>query len=131
MNLSKILRRKILFRYHPGGPNNSAEIDEGFNDAIDFAIRRRIMEAEEDFRRMKIRAKEDSMINYDLRGSLYAEDMPIRLDESIEAKDDKEAVRIARKKAIEYRNVEGYGIQLFIFNERQKQIGNVYLAGNK
>lgn len=73
----------------------------------------------------------DLRLAYELRGTLYTEDRPIRLEETIRAKDDFEAISIARRKAREYRDVEGYAVALFTFNSAGKQIGNTRVKAKK
>jgi|GEM_PF-6216423 len=69
----------------------------------------------------------DSRLTYELKGSLYTEHLPIRLEESILADNDDEANKIARRKAREYRNLEGYAVALFTYNNSGKQIGYIYV----
>ncbi len=96
-----------------GEPMNSAEIDRSFNQTIDILINKAAEERERNksYDPPKLPGKQ-----YYLQGHLSEDGMPIPLEESFRATNLEKAKKITRQKVREYHNLEGYAVDLSLFD---------------
>jgi hypothetical protein len=111
---------------------NSREIDEGFNKTIEALIRRTRQERERNIKNPNQRSHQG--IQYYIRGHFLEEGIPIPLDESFNAESLEQAKVIFREKASEYHNIEGYAINVNLFDSLEfprKVLDSIHIPKRK
>ncbi|KAF0200156.1 MAG: hypothetical protein FD167_5760, partial [bacterium] len=107
------LALEARFKYRPGAPRNSQEIEDRLYDAIHGRSRKNLREiaASSHTSSSEVRTnKRDNLPLYMFKGNLSAEIGPIALEDNIYTRSDKDALRIAKKVARKYNSIEGYAV---------------------